>query len=110
MDFVEKLHVVVGSSGKIISCHVSGSVESSCELSGMPDLTLTFSNPGVLESVQLHRCVRIHRFQRDKSISFVPPDGKFTLLRFRANGGDKLPVLVNPRIELGPGKSKVYVN
>jgi AP-3 complex subunit mu len=73
------------------------------------DLTLSFSNPNLLECVQLHRCVRIHRFQRDKIVSFVPPDGKFTLLRFRIPGSGSLPIVVTPQIELKAGKCMVKV-
>jgi len=109
MDFIEKLDVVVGPGGQVVSSFINGSIESSCELSGMPDLTLSFSNPNLLESVQLHRCVRIHRFQRDKVVSFVPPDQKFTLLRFRVPGSNTLPIIVTPTITLQPGKSSVHV-
>merc|ERR1739848_227081 len=109
MDFIEKLDLVVGPGNSIISTFINGAVECSCELSGMPDLTLTFTSPNLLESVQLHRCVRIHRFQKDRIVSFVPPDGKFTLLRFRIPGSNSLPIVVTPEIHLQPGKSSVKV-
>merc|ERR1719499_1826229 len=110
MDFIEKLDLVVGANRNIVSSFINGAIECTCELSGMPDLTLTFSNPNMLESVQLHRCVRIHRFQRDKMVSFVPPDRKFTLLRFRIPGANTLPIVVTPNIELKAGKSNVHVS
>jgi len=110
LDFIEKMDVVVnGVTGQVVSSFVNGAIECTCELSGMPDLTFTFQNPALLECVQLHRCVRIHRFQRDRIVSFVPPDGKFTLLRFRVPGGNSLPIRVTPQIELRPGKSQVKI-
>lgn len=36
-----------------------------------------------LEDVRLHQCVRLTRFEQDRTISFVPPDGDFELLSYR---------------------------
>jgi len=35
-----------------------------------------------LDDVTLHRCVRLGQFDQDRSISFVPPDGEFTLMSY----------------------------
>ena len=32
-----------------------------------------------------HPCVRYNRFERDRVISFVPPDGPFELMRYKVN-------------------------
>ena len=49
----------------------------------MPDLLLNFKDPSVLEDVSLHPCVRYAKFEQDRSVSFVPPDGDFELLSYR---------------------------
>jgi len=49
----------------------------------MPDLTLIFTNPRILDDISMHPCVRIARFERDRVISFVPPDGQFKLMNYR---------------------------
>ncbi len=37
----------------------------------------------ILEDVSFHPCVRLAAFDRDRVVSFVPPDGEFkVLLRF----------------------------
>ncbi|KAJ1675703.1 AP-3 complex subunit mu-2 [Spiromyces aspiralis] len=49
----------------------------------MPDLRMTFVHPDALDNVSLHPCVRIPRWESEKALSFVPPDGKFKLLSYR---------------------------
>lgn len=36
-----------------------------------------------LEDVRFHQCVRLARFDNDRTISFVPPDGAFDLMSYR---------------------------
>jgi len=44
---------------------------------------LTFTNPHVITDCAFHPCVRLQRWKRDSSLSFVPPDGHFTLAEYR---------------------------
>jgi len=70
---------------------------------GTPDLQLTFTNPGPLGDPSFYPCVRLvkslrvasrylalsfcscrlQRWKRDNALSFVPPDGKFTLMEYQ---------------------------
>ncbi len=36
-----------------------------------------------LGDVKFHQCVRLSRFENDRTISFVPPDGEFELMNYR---------------------------
>ena len=38
-----------------------------------------------LEDVKFHQCVRLTRFDNDRTISFIPPDGAFDLMTYRLN-------------------------
>lgn len=38
-----------------------------------------------LEDVKFHQCVRLSRFDNDRTISFIPPDGEFELMSYRLN-------------------------
>lgn len=38
-----------------------------------------------LEDVKFHQCVRLSRFENDRTISFIPPDGEFELMSYRLN-------------------------
>ena len=49
-------------------------------------VNLGTKNKGVeLEDVKFHQCVRLSRFENDRTISFVPPDGEFELMSYRLN-------------------------
>ena len=34
-----------------------------------------------LEDCQFHQCVKLGKFDSDRTISFIPPDGEFELMR-----------------------------
>jgi len=36
-----------------------------------------------LEDIKFHQCVRLARFENDRTISFIPPDGDFDLMTYR---------------------------
>lgn len=36
-----------------------------------------------MEDVKFHQCVRLARFENDRTISFIPPDGEFELMSYR---------------------------
>ncbi len=57
-------------------------IDCCIKLSGMPDLTLFFLNPRLLDDVSFHPCVRYKRWENDKVLSFVPPDGNFRLISY----------------------------
>ena len=41
-----------------------------------------------LEDVKFHQCVRLSRFENDRTISFIPPDGEFELMSYRSVGSN----------------------
>ncbi|KAJ6627399.1 Mu homology domain-containing protein [Mycena sp. CBHHK59/15] len=82
-DVVEELKVIVNKHGTTLSSSVWGKIETNAKLSGTPDCLLTFTNPHVFTDCAFHPCVRLQRWKRDKSLSFVPPDGHFTLAEYR---------------------------
>jgi len=82
-DVVETLEAIVNKNGTSIVSNVWGKVESNCKLSGTPDILLTLSNSQTLTDCSFHPCVRLPRWARDKTLSFVPPDGRFKLMEYR---------------------------
>lgn len=59
-----------------------------------------------LEDVSLHQCVKLSNFTSDRTISFVPPDGSFQLMTYRATENINLPFKVHAIVN-EIGKSKV---
>ncbi|KAF8897166.1 Mu homology domain-containing protein [Infundibulicybe gibba] len=84
-DMVEELKATVNKHGTTLSSNVWGKIETNARLSGTPDLLLTFTNSHVLTDCAFHPCVRLQRWTRDKSLSFIPPDGRFVLMDYRFN-------------------------
>jgi AP-3 complex subunit mu len=60
-DIVEELDTIVESNGSVVANDVRGTILSTCRLSGTPDLTLVFANPGIIEDCSFHPCVRYAR-------------------------------------------------
>lgn len=110
-DLIESIDAILSPSGETIHANIFGDVNCNCRLSGMPDLTLSFTKPSLLDDVSLHRCVRINRYTREKVISFVPPDGQFKLMSYRIPGAAScaMPIYIRPQITYGPGQGKIYV-
>eukprot|EP01083_Nonionella_stella_P073004 197103_1 len=114
IDLIEAIDCILhtsqsGFKSKPITSFLNGSLECSVRLSGAPDLSLNFNTPRILNHVQLHRCVRISRWQKEKIISFVPPDGKFTLLKYRLSNAGQLPLDIEPIIRLSKNQSTVKI-
>jgi len=112
IDIVEEIDAILSSSGGVISSEVSGSIQAQSNLSGVPDLLLTFNDPSLIDDCSFHPCVRYTRYEKDGVVSFVPPDGPFELMRYRVrmngNAGQfsnlavgNMPIQVIPRISYG---------
>ena len=59
-----------------------------------------------LEDVKFHQCVRLSRFDVDRTISFIPPDGEFELMSYRLTTPVKPIIWIETSVER-PGRSKV---
>ncbi|XP_015959058.1 AP-2 complex subunit mu [Arachis duranensis] len=125
LDIVESVNLLMSSKGSVLRCDVTGKILMKCFLSGMPDLKLglndklfnfflnIFFNYGKtieLDDVTFHQCVNLTRFNSEKTVSFVPPDGEFELMKYRITEGVNLPFKVLPTIkELGRTRMEVNV-
>jgi AP-2 complex subunit mu-1 len=48
--------------------------------------------PGVeIDHCTFHRCVRLGKFDANRTITFIPPDGEFELMRYQVNDNVNLP-------------------
>jgi AP-2 complex subunit mu-1 len=94
----------------VLSAHVAGKVVMKSFLSGMPECkfgindkivmdskagkginteeqvrstTTTSGKPVVvIDDCQFHQCVKLSKFETEHSISFIPPDGEFELMKY----------------------------
>ena len=104
LDVVERLNLLVAANGTLLRSEILGSLKMRSYLSGMPELKLGLNDKllfeatgrraggrgGVgkgkaveMEDIKFHQCVRLARFENDRTISFIPPDGEFELMSYR---------------------------
>ncbi|RXM36872.1 AP-3 complex subunit mu-1 [Acipenser ruthenus] len=92
--------VVNSITGSTVFAEIQGVIDASIKLSGMPDLTLSFMNPRLLDDVSFHPCVRFKRWESERVLSFIPPDGNFRLMDYHVGSQNlvAIPVYVNHNI------------
>ncbi|KAK2800676.1 hypothetical protein FQN50_008060 [Emmonsiellopsis sp. PD_5] len=131
VDVIEDVNLLMSATGTVLRADVNGQIVMRAYLSGTPEckfglndrLLLDNGDHGgsrpdgktratraaagsvTLEDCQFHQCVKLGRFDADRIISFVPPDGEFELMRYRATENVNLPFKVHPIVrEIGTTK------
>ncbi|KAL4457302.1 hypothetical protein ABPG75_012167 [Micractinium tetrahymenae] len=89
LDVIETVNMLMSAQGSVLRCDVQGRLVMKAFLSGMPDIKLGLNDK--LEDVTFHPCVNLGRFNAEKVVSFVPPDGEFELMKYRCTEGITLP-------------------
>lgn len=51
-----------------------------------------------LDDCRFHQCVRLNEFDAARTISFIPPDGEFELMKYRSTSNVKIPLRVIPTV------------
>eukprot|EP00344_Euplotes_crassus_P011270 CAMPEP_0196997066 /NCGR_PEP_ID=MMETSP1380-20130617/2783_1 /TAXON_ID=5936 /ORGANISM="Euplotes crassus, Strain CT5" /LENGTH=401 /DNA_ID=CAMNT_0042413201 /DNA_START=90 /DNA_END=1295 /DNA_ORIENTATION=- len=123
IDIIENLNVLVSNKGNILRTDVVGQVVMKTKLTGMPECKFgindklfmraasgdprgTVSRGIDIDDIKFHQCVRLGRFDRDRSITFVPPDGVFQLMTYRITENINLPFKIMPIVQ-EYGKSRI---
>jgi len=97
LDVVESVNLLVNANGGVVRSEIMGALKMRTYLTGMPECKLGLNDRVLLESqgklgkgksveledMKFHQCVRLARFENDRTISFVPPDGAFDLMTYR---------------------------
>lgn len=108
LDVVESICLIANSNGSVIRSEINGSIRITSKLSGMPELRLGLNDRLVhereadehgryvdLDELTFHQCVRLTKFENDRTITFVPPDGEIELMSYRINTYVKPPIWVD---------------
>lgn len=125
LDVVEKLNLLVAANGTVLHSEINGAVKMKSFLSGMPELKLGLNDKLMfeatgrsnqargkaveLEDIKFHQCVRLARFENDRTISFIPPDGEFDLMTYRLNTHVKPLIWVEAVVEPHKGSRIEYM-
>ncbi|VFQ83503.1 unnamed protein product [Cuscuta campestris] len=105
----EEMDATINKEGTLVKCEVYGEIEVNSQLSGIPDLTLSFANPSVLNDVQFHPCVRLRPWEANQILSFVPPDGHFKLTNYRVKKLKSTPIYVKPQLTSDSGTCRISI-
>ncbi|KAF4520849.1 hypothetical protein B566_EDAN011164 [Ephemera danica] len=130
-DVVEEVDAIIDKAGSTVCAEIQGYIDCCIKLSGMPDLTLSFMNPRLFDDVSFHPCVRFKRWESERILSFIPPDGNFRLmsyhigsqsivaipvyvrhslsLRESGGGGGRLDITLGPKQTLGRNVENVVL-
>merc|ERR1712136_688490 len=122
LDVVESVDLLVSATGNVLRSEIVGAVKMRVYLSGMPELRLGLNDKILFEStgrskkksvelddVKFHQCVRLSRFDNDRTISFIPPDGEFELMSYRLQTQIKPLIWVESHIEKHPNSRVEYM-
>lgn len=106
IDIVEEIDAIIDVLGNVISFDVGGCIQVQSNLSGVPDLLLSFKDPSIIDDCSFHPCVRYSRYEKESVLSFVPPDGNFLLMKYRVkpsilSSGFSPPIICAPQIYYG---------
>jgi len=98
---LESVNILMSQNGTLLRSDVTGVIKMKALLTGMPECKFGLNDKllmdrdggassgtrrGKSQAVELedcafHRCVRLRTFDTDRTITFVPPDGEFELMR-----------------------------
>lgn len=134
LDVLESVSLLMSPQGQTLSAHVAGSIRMKCYLSGMPECKLGINDkivtkeqparpqasdkkkrlkkraPIAIDDLTFHQCVKLGKFDMDRSISFIPPDGEFELMKYRTTQDVKLPFRITPLIQESGNRIDITVN
>ncbi len=58
---------------------------------------VTTTDKGItIDDMKFHQCVKLPKFDKERSITFIPPDGPFELMSYRINQNINLPFKILP--------------
>jgi len=126
VDVVETVNLIMSAKGSVLRADVEGHILMRAYLTGTPECKFGLNDKLVidqnqsergmsdaveLDDCQFHQCVRLNEFDSDRTISFIPPDGEFELMKYRSTSNVNLPIKVIPTVtEVGTSQVTYIVS
>lgn len=127
IDVQETISLMTSLTGQVLRADINGKVMMKALLTGMPECKFGLNDKLIMEKeggaaamagdlaggveiddCTFHRCVRLGKFDTERTITFIPPDGEFELMRYRVAAASQ-PFRLLPNIT-EDGKTKLYAN
>jgi len=130
LDVLENVNLLMSPQGQVLSSHVAGRIAMKSYLSGMPECKFGLNDKIIGDKIEkqnsaatsdkktaiaiddctFHQCVRLSKFESERAISFIPPDGEFDLMQYRTTKDISLPFRVIPLVrEISRQKLEVKI-
>lgn len=115
IDVVENVNILVSAKRERLRADVSGQIMVKSQLTGMPECKFGMNDKLIMSSDQLqrssdkgialddyrfHQCVRLTKFDVDREITFIPPDGTFELMTYRITENIESPFKLIPNVKV----------
>jgi AP-2 complex subunit mu-1 len=128
IDVVENVNMLLSSQGKVLNSDVNGKIMMKAFLTGMPECKFGLNDKLMMQNenrkpaagsrfkeididdVTFHQCVKLGKFDADKTISFIPLDGEFELMKYRITSNIVPPFKLLSPIVREIGKTKLEVD
>eukprot|EP00828_Plagiopyla_frontata_P039272 TRINITY_DN515_c0_g1_i2.p1 TRINITY_DN515_c0_g1~~TRINITY_DN515_c0_g1_i2.p1 ORF type:complete len:478 (-),score=59.53 TRINITY_DN515_c0_g1_i2:68-1381(-) len=117
IDVIESVNLLCSQKGTILRTDVSGVISVKTQLTGVPECKFGMNDKllmqkesadkgqaapasrGItIDDIKFHQCVRLGKFDKERAITFVPPDGAFDLMTYRITENINLPFKLIPVI------------
>ena len=112
IDVIEKVSISFSNTGNVLKSEVIGAIQVKSELSGMPECKFGMNDKLLLQrdtvtnnirntektvtlnDIKFDQCVKLSKFDKERAITFIPPDGEFTLMNYRISDNINIPFKV----------------
>jgi AP-2 complex subunit mu-1 len=128
IDVQETVSLLMNVAGAVLRAEINGKVMMKTQLTGMPECKFGLNDKLIMEKeggaaasavgelgtgveiddCTFHRCVRLGKFDAERTITFIPPDGEFELMRYRVTAPSQ-PFRLLPNIT-EQGRTKLVAN
>ena len=119
VDILERLNVLFTNNGYVLNSTIDGTIQMKSYLAGNPELRLALNEDLIVgeasgrtygtakvDDMNFNDCVNMTEWETARILSFVPPDGEFSVLNYRVTGEFPTPFRIFPSIE-ETGSNKV---
>merc|ERR1712048_714415 len=115
IDVIENVNILMSAKRERLRADVTGQIVVKSQLSGMPECKfgmndkLVMSNENrqrtaekgiALDTYTFHQCVRLSKFDVDREITLIPPDGNFELMTYRITENIESPFKLLPNVKV----------
>ncbi|BDA40565.1 AP-4 complex subunit mu-1 [Coccomyxa sp. Obi] len=128
VDIVEKISCTFSSSGHVQTSQIDGAIQVKSYLTGNPAIAIALndslvigrretsgsvdyggygrgSDTVMLDDCNFHQSVSLDRFETERTLQLVPPDGEFAVMNYRSTYPFKPPFRVSTTVDEDPNSA-----